>query len=412
PSEGIVHDLWAKALALEDAKGERAVLVTTDLIGFRGDYMPNRIRESLKTKYGLSEAEVALSSSHTHTGPELQRAPEDYLDDDNITGQYSPENRAKIKRYSEKLEDQIVTLVGDALDSMEPVQLFSGIGIARFAVNRRVYFRMNTLSKLAYALEGPVDHTVPVIKVQKSSGELLTVVFGYACHCTTIGIYKFSGDYAGFAQIALEEAFPGTTAMFFAGAGADQNPLPRGHVGYARQYGKTLAAAVESVLSEPMRELSPDLSTSYSKVDLGFANPPPTKDELLQMIEEASISKNWIYRTKVLIQKIDEGESLPTSYPYPVQFWKIGEQNMVILASEAVVDYAIRLKQIFGQDLFVMAYANEGMGYIPSTRVLSEGGYEGSRSALFTTPWAPDIEMKIVLEVIKLAEQAGINKSK
>ncbi|MFC2087340.1 neutral/alkaline non-lysosomal ceramidase N-terminal domain-containing protein, partial [Bacteroidota bacterium] len=412
PSEGIVHDLWAKALALEDSEGERAVLVTTDLIGFRRDYMPNRIRERLKTKYGLSAAEVVLSSSHTHTGPELMKAPEDYLDDDGLTGQYSPENRAKTKRYSEKLEEQIVNLVGDALESMEPVQLSSGNGIARFAVNRRIYRSMNTVSELAYGLDGPVDHTVPVIKVQKSSGEPLAIVFGYACHCTTIGIYKFSGDYAGFAQIALEEAFPGTTAMFFAGAGADQNPLPRGHVGYARQYGKTLAAAVESVLSEPMRELSPDLSTAYSKVDLGFANPPPTKDELLQIIEESSIQDYLIHQTKVLLNKLEQGKSLITSYPYPVQFWKIGEQNMVILASEVVVDYAIQLKQIFGQDLFVMAYANEGVGYIPSIRVLSEGGYEASRSAIFTTPWAPDIEMKIVLEVIKLAEQAGINKSK
>ena len=157
-----------------------------------------------------------------------------------------------------------------------------------------------------------------------------------------------------------------------------------------------------------MRELSPNLSTAYSKVDIGFANPPPTKDELLQMIEESSIPNYLIYRAKVLLNKLEHGISLMNSYPYPVQLWRIGEQKMVVLASEVVVDYAIRLKQIFGQDTFLMAYANEGMGYIPSTRVLSEGGYEGDRSAIFTTPWAPDIEMKIIMEVIRLAEQTGM----
>ncbi len=406
PSEGVLHDLWAKALALEDDKGELAVLVTTDLIGFRGNYMPDRIRTRLKTKYGLSEAQVILSSSHTHTGPELMQAPEEYLGLDCSVGQHSPVQREKIRRYSMKLENQIVTLVGKALDSLEPVRIFSGNGVARFAVNRR----NNTESALkpSSQLAGPVDHSVPVLKIEKRSGELLALVFGYACHTTTLSFYKFSGDYAGFAQIELENAFPGTTAMFFAGCGADQNPLPRRTVGLARQYGKTLAAAVEAIISDPMRELSPRLSTAYSKIDLEFANPPPEKDELLHILEEDSGYPEYLRdRAKVLLAQLEKGMSLMTSYPYPVQFWKIGKQNIAILASEVVVDYSIRLKQIFGEDLFVMAYANEGMGYIPSTRVLSEGGYEGSRSPVFTTPWATDIETKIIMEVIRLEKQAG-----
>ncbi len=405
PSEGTLHDLWAKALALEDSNGERAILVTKDLIGFRGAYMADRICNRLKEKYGLSRAQVILSSSHTHTGPELTSTPDGYLLEE-ANGPYSPEQWDKIRQYSEKLEDQIVALVGKALDSLVPVQIYSGNGVARFAVNRRnnVEATLNSSTQLT----GPVDHSVPVVKVAKTSGELLAVVFGYACHATVLSFYKWSGDYPGFAQIALEDAFPGTTAMFFAGAGADQNPLPRRTVGYARQYGKTLALAVEAIISEPMRELSPNLTTAYSKVDLKFANPPPTEDELLQILEEDSGYPEYLKdRAKLLLAQLEKGMSLMTSYPYTVQFWKIGEQNIAVLSGEVVVDYSIKLKQIFGEDLFVMAYANEGMGYIPSIRVLSEGGYEGSRSAIFTTPWAPDIEINIILEVIKLAKKAG-----
>ncbi|NLO01726.1 MAG: hypothetical protein GX126_05315 [Bacteroidales bacterium] len=409
PSEGKVVDLWAKALALQDANGKKAVLVTTDLIGFRGSYMSGRIRQRLKDLYGLSDDQVILSSSHTHTGPELMMDPEDYLYDDNLTGQHSAEQRNKTISYSEKVEDQIVDIVGKALNSMEPARVSSGQGVARFAVNRRLHRSKTTVTELSKELDGPVDHSVPVIKVTNSQEELLAMVFGYACHNTTIGIYKFSGDYAGFAQIELEKDYPGTTAMFFAGTGADQNPLPRGTVSYAVQYGKTLAAAVEAVISEPMKELSPVLSTAFSKVELGFANPVPTKDDLIKMIKEASIPDYLIHKAKVHLSQLEKGKSLMTSYPYPVQFWKIGEQNMVILGSEVVVDYGIRLKQIFGDDLFVMAYANEVIGYIPSTRVLSEGDYEGTRAAIFTTPWAPDIEMKIVMEVIRLEKEAKSN---
>ena len=67
------------------------------------------------------------------------------------------------------------------------------------------------------------------------------MVFGYACHCTVLGIYQFCGDYAGFAQSALEAKNPGSQAMFVAGCGGDQNPLPRKTVELAQRYGNELA---------------------------------------------------------------------------------------------------------------------------------------------------------------------------
>ena len=401
PSEGILHDLWAKALALEDTDGKRAVLITSDLIGFRGSYLPDRIREKLKSKYNLSESEVILSYSHTHSGPELMYSPQEYLGRRDTTGPYSPAQREKIINYSGKLEDKIVKIAGEALNSIEPVKLYSGQGVSRFAVNRRVNGARTTVNELTMELDGPVDHSVPVIKVEKSSGQLLAVVFGYACHNTTLSIYQISGDYAGFAQIEMERNYPGTTAMFFAGCGADQNPLPRRTISYARQYGKTLSASVEAVISEPMKELSPRLATAYTEIELGFSDPLPTGDVLLQAIQK---SKVYPGSAENLLYRLNQGEMLRSSYPYPLQFWKLGDQNLFVLASEVVIDYSLKLKQIFGNDIFVMAYANEGMGYIPSLRVLSEGGYESERSPNFTGTWAPDIEMKIILGIIKLVE--------
>lgn len=121
-SEGKLHDLWAKALALKDANGKQGVVVTSDLIGYRGSYMSGRIRKRLQAKYNLSDAEIILSSSHTHSGLKLMVDPKDYLEEDDPTGKYSSEQEEKIRRYSEKLEDQIVDLVGEALSSMETGQ--------------------------------------------------------------------------------------------------------------------------------------------------------------------------------------------------------------------------------------------------------------------------------------------------
>ncbi len=102
----------------------------------------------------------------------------------------------------------------------------------------------------------PVDKFVPVVAVRSEQGDLQAVVFGYACHATTLSDYEWNGDYPGFTQLAVEERFPGAQAMFVAGCGADQNPNPRRTVELCRQHGLALADAVCQTLQEPMEPVS------------------------------------------------------------------------------------------------------------------------------------------------------------
>ena len=396
-SEGTLHDLWAKALAIEDAEGNQAVLITTDILGFP-KALSDQIRDQLETELKLSRAQIILSSTHTHSGPVLKDALYDIypLDEQHIN---------IIEQYSNKLVDQIVALAGEAFRSMEPVQIYTHNGVTRFQVNRRNN-DASTLNSLT-ELKGPNDHAVPVIKVVDTHGDLMAVAFGYACHPTVLDGYDYSGDYPGFAQIELEESYPGATALFFMGAGADQNPLPRLTVGLARQYGKELAAGVERVLEEDMRELSPQLSVSYSEIELPL-NPPPSKEELLEIAQDSlTYIKRWADN---MLDKMEKEEPFINSYPYPLQVWHMGDQMVINMGGEVVVEYAIKLKQIFGQDIFVIAYSNDDMAYIPSVTILEEGGYEGLISQMvygLPSTWKPDIESMIIQEIVRLAEQAG-----
>lgn len=400
PSEGTLHHLWAKALAIEDATGKRLVFISTDLAGIP-KAVSERIRNRLDKSYGLSRAQIVLNSSHTHTGPALF---------DPVRAYQIPEDQlAKVLAYSRKLEDNIVNVVGEALKAMQPVQLYAGNGVTRFQVNRR----NNDESTLALQaeLKGPNDYAVPVIKVENNSGDLIAIAFAYACHPTVLNGYEWSGDYVGFAQIELEKKYPDATALFFQGAGADQNPLPRRSVALAQQYGETLAAAVQRVLSEQMRELAPQLSTAYSEVEIPFST-PPTQEALLSLLSaenSSSLEKQW---ASGLLGKINKGESLMTSYPYPVQALRLDEQLIFTLGGEVVVEYAIELKRIFGNDTFVFGYSNDpNVAYIPSTTILREGGYEGATSQLskgLPGPWAPNIETIILTEALKLAAEVGV----
>ncbi|MBX3239444.1 MAG: neutral/alkaline non-lysosomal ceramidase N-terminal domain-containing protein [Chitinophagaceae bacterium] len=398
-SEGTLHKLWAKALVLQDAAGKRSVLITTDLLGMPKE-MSDNIRQNLYTKFALTRAQVLINSSHTHTGPVLYNALFDIYDLDE-------HQLKKIRSYSEKLETTITNLVDKAIKNMQPVVLSSQNGVVRFQVNRRNNNERTLLSQ--EELKGPNDYAVPVIKVQNKKGRLLAIAFGYACHPTVLDSYQWSGDYPGFAQLALEKNHPGAIALFFQGAGADQNPLPRRSVPLAEQYGKELAAAVERVLREPMQLLSPTLRVAYKEVPVAFDHPLPDTALQKMAVNAQGYQQRWARRMLDIIKK---KEPFPTGYPYPVQVWKLGEQAMVSLGGELVIQYAIDIKKKYGSNSFVLGYSNDVMSYIPSEKVLEEGGYEGAMAHwVYGLPakWATGIQEQILTAVDEL--MAEVEKS-
>jgi len=396
-AEGKSTELWAKALVLDDGQGHRAVMITLDLVGIGGD-LSRQICQSLEKDYGLQRHQIALCASHTHSGPVVKRnlAPLHYLLADK-------NQQALIDEYANTLRQRIVAVVGEALERLAPSNLFTGSGSADFAVNRRENREADVPSRRAAGeLQGPVDHDVPVLAVRDPEGNLKTVLFGYACHATVLGLYDWSGDYPGFAQMALEAQHPECIAMFFAGCGGDQNPVPRRKVELAGHYGRRLASAVESVLlTTQMEPVTGGLQTSYREIHLPLA-PLPTRTDLERDAQESN--KYVAARARMLLEHLDAGHTLRPDYPYPIAVWQIGDGvDLVILGGEVVVDYAIRLKaELSGSRTWVAAYANDVMAYIASRRVLNEGGYEGGGAMVYyglPTVWAPEIENDIVAAV-------------
>jgi len=388
PSEGKLHDLWAKALLLEDARGNRSLLITMDILGVSKDFS-DEVRNLINRKYNLNNSQIILSSSHTHSGPVISRALQ-YI------YPMTEQDWKVVDKYTEQLKEKLVELVDQAIKNLQPAHIYTQNGITRFQVNRRNN-RENSITPTT-ELKGPNDYAVPVIKIESPDKQLLAVVFGYACHPTTLSINMFSGDYAGFAQLELEKRYPGVTAMFFQGAGADQNPLPRRTVPLAIQYGKQLAATVERVLSEEMPQQESNLITRYSEIDLLIDDPLPTEE--LQVIAKGSdYQARW---ANGIISEVKTKGHLIKSYPFPVGYWQIGQQKLFILGGESVIAYSVKLKQTYGEQIFVMSYANDVMGYIPSEVILEEGGYEGDTSQrVYGLPskWSKSVDSKIISEL-------------
>ena len=398
PADGKFMSLWVKALALEDAEGNRGVIVTSDTLGIPQSVYRN-VSHALAEQFKLKPEQIILSASHTHCGPVLRGALYDAYPLDE-------HQRDLIEKYSASFEAKMVEAIGNALSDLAPARIAAGQGSAGFAVNRR----NNAEGKVPQlieegALKGPVDHSVPVLTVSTLDGKLKAVLFGYACHNTVMSFYQWSGDYAGFAQLALEKSHPGATAMFFMGCGADQNPLPRKELRFAERYGNMLAAAVEEVLLRAPRVLEPRLATKMEMVTLDFG-PVPSEAELEKITQDKAEShRRWASR---LVAELKAGKKLARSYAYPIQAWRLGEQLLVTLGGEPVVDYSLKFKQQFGERTWVAGYCNDVMTYIPSLRVLKEGGYEGGSAmipyGLPASRWGDDVEELITASADRLMQ--------
>jgi hypothetical protein len=238
-------------------------------------------------------------------------------------------------------------------------------------------------------------------------------MFGYACHCTVLDGSKFCGDYAGFAQIEIERRHPGAQAMFIAGCGGDQNPLPRRSLDLATRYGKELAESVDCVLSGALQGVDGPLGASYQEIPLALAA-LPSKTQ----IENDAASTNFYVasRARHLLATMASRGALEPTYPYPILAWRLGGLDWIFLGGEVVVDYALRLKRNLGSShTWVSAYCNDVMAYIPSRRVLKERGYEGGGAMLYyglPASWSDDVEEAIIAAVARgnlAAERASVS---
>ena len=379
-AEGKLHDLFARASVLRDSTGTTAVFISMDLIGVPPKLV-QAVSAAVEKQHGIPRRSLMFACSHTHCGPAL---------DDKLSHMLAMTEAdwVQVRQYQEQLNGKIIKLINDAMADLKPARISVGSGTCDFASNRR-----------APIGTGPFDHQVPVLRIDSADGKQLRgVVFGYACHNTTMGFYQWSGDYAGFAQLDLEERYPGSVAMFFTGCGADQNPLPRRKLELCEKYGRMLSLSVGQVLAMDMTPVAGGLKTAFQEIPLEF-DALPSKPTLEQQAEGKD--RFLKARAKLLLNEWQTEGALRKSYPYPIQVWQLGGQvTWVALGGEVVIDYQLRLKRELGPTTtWVTGYANDVMAYIPSERILTEGGYEGETSMIyyqFPSKWRAGLEAQIV----------------
>lgn len=396
---GTRHDLWMKVMAVSDETQTPAVLVATDHMGWHRS-TADVITDQISQRYQVPRERILLTYSHNHCGPVLEDCLPDYYPPD-------AEHQALTAEYTQWFVHSTVEAVGKALTDMEPAAIRYTEGICRFAVNRRNNVESQLGDNIPTGLTGPVDHRVPILTAENHEGTLTGVLFGYACHPTTLCDTQWCGDYPGYAQLALEEGRPDLYAMFVAGCGADQNPLPRRTAERCRRYGHMLAAAVEEAIRQPMSSLTGPLHCVSTRIHLPFVEPPTEAQLRTWTNDDNAILSRW---AQAMLQQRQTGVALQTGYDYPITLWRFGTAlQIVALGGEAVVDYADILQAGQSIPTIVLGYAHELVAYIPTDRVQSEGGYEGGEYLHEyhhdARAWAPGVQQRIIDAAHALSNQ-------
>jgi hypothetical protein len=403
PFAGILDDIHAKALAVQDADGQKAVLITADLCVLRAPE-ESRFAARIMQRTGLSRSQILLAWSHTHSGPaigssDLNRYP------------MSDRDLRQTLAYSEILSERLAEVAARALADLAPAALSFGRGQVAFVKSRRVYDEQGKYQRMGPNPAQPVDRRVPVLRIDAPGGRLRGLVFGCACHAVTLGMSstKLSGDYPGLAQQCLERSLPGVQAMFVAGCGADANPDPRGgpqQEQTVRQQGECLAAEVRRVAEGRMQTVRGPFQAQLARVDLPL-QPAPSAEELRRLAQ----GPFWqSLNAKRMLAAQERGEPLPGHYRAPLALWQFGKDLTVVgISGEVVSDYVPLIEKVLGQErLWIAGYTNQVFGYLPSARIVAEGGYESLGLPSGPVGWFSAKAQDVILDKLrKMAQQAG-----
>jgi putative membrane-bound dehydrogenase-like protein len=419
PFEGIDKQLYVRAMAIQPMETKQLhVLVSVDTIGFPG-VLTKEIHEEVKRRHNIPRSRFVICCTHSHTAPHILPG---------LNNLYSTplteEERLKSAAYTKSVRDQVLKAVDLAVQNLEPGLLSIGSGNVTFARNRRVLsdglwtgFGENT--------RGPVDHSLPVLRITNASGEKIRgIVFNYACHCTTFGgdYNRVNGDWAGYASQYLEEENDGAVALCTIGCGADANPeRPKNNVvEVAQRQGQEIADEVNDLFAEgnSFSRLTSNLATNF-----GYAGLPLDRPSIPELQENLKSPRQQVRNhAEIMLETRQRMGRFPESYPMPIQTWRFGNDfAMVFLGGEVCVDYALRIKKelpildagLSPDKVWVSAYANDVFAYVAPERMRKEGGYEVDFSMIYYLQpgrWSSGTEEVIIRRVKELFQSKNLDE--
>ena len=403
-AEGAIAPLRAQALVLKPAKGQTLLLIAADVLGFDRTSV-DAIRHSLAQAHGLPSSSVMLAASHTHWGPATL-----YRMNLSVGGINT--------WYLKDLENSLIELAGKAFETVAPASVGYTHLKAQVGHNRRVV-KDGKVAAFAPSPENHYDQHSPVFVVERTALPKKIVLVGHACHPTaTGGTNKWSPCWPGAMRDTIEKKLgEGTAAMFAMGCGADakatywddqQNKWaftsdPKRSKNAGDMFGE---AVVKHLKGASLTQLEGDAAAGIATGRITFGKGPDVKRVVEMANGPRDSCDTWWARQLLAYPDVRKGIN------YEVQAWRFGTKLTLIGLESEVCSPLGPLSRSLAQtdEAAVFAYVNTDEGYIPSKKIVEEGGYEGEsshRAYFLPAPFTPNAEKEFVAVVKKAIKAAG-----
>ena len=373
PSIGIVTELYAKALVLDDGQ-TKAALVTADVILF-GKKVVIETRARIEEMTGIPGAHVMFAASHTHSGvATTMRERWSTIEPDHS--------------YVDQLVAKMSGAVAEAHSRRVEVSIGAGKGHAAASINR--WISTPEGARWAPNPDGPVDDTLSVLRVDGPDGKPLAALVDYAAHASVMSWGRFfAADYPGFLQSVVEKVYDGEVTVLFAnGASGDTkikwlrkkedgaDDFAYGGVEDARRWGTMLAGEAIKTLEQIRTGEAGDLCVASKEIEFPLL-PLPSVEEVeaeLEAKRKQGEDATWEERTLASLR----AGTAPASITGEIQVLRIGPE--IVLAAvpgELFAEVGLRMRRkIDCEHTFIVGYANGYVGYLPSAASCREDGDE------------------------------------
>lgn len=394
-ADGILDNLEANAVAVNSGD-DTVVFLSFDNLGIpMGIYLEMRKRIAQKT--GISESNLVISATHTHTGPQIKG-----------DGQL-------VEEYREFLIKKAVDAAYLAMHDLKPAKMGWNIGTApNVAFVRRFIMkdgsvRTNPGIGNPNILEpiGKVDEQVSLIRFDRDEDSVLIVNF--ANHPDVVGGCKISADWPGLTRRMIEKCIPNTKCSFINGTQGDINHVnvnaKRGDLndlkndfddvlrgyGHSHHIANVVAGAVLQVYDKVNYVDVDSIKLIERKVNVPSNKAPIEKlplahkyKELHEAGKDSEIPFEAMELTTVVAEalRMVRLETAPEEFEMIMTGVKIGTVGFITIPGEGFNFIGRELKKTPGFDLVIPCGLSNGYeGYFPTKEAYDEGGYEARSSS-------------------------------
>ena len=390
PSKSIHDPLYVHTIFMEGEGGE-ALIVSLDVIGVNRD-LAEGIKDEISRKTGLGRKAIFLTTTHTHSGPEIIMPmwPNTYP--------YTSREKTILEKWIEKLKDRIAESSLNAINKIAKANIRIGTTKTENLTYNKIYG------------DGLVDEDIPYIYFRTDHGRM--ILMNYTCHPSCNMNLNISSDYPGAIYSKMDEYKVKCT--FTTGASGNVDPKFKNKTYMYKMASKIALNVLEDLTSKSIEIEKIDLEVEEVYLDVNFREPPRIR-EARKRYEEALMECSGRLNEEEYMWKLfyaeEESEVAKDGRIMIETLFKIlrigRELIMISIPGELFVEYGLKIKNhIYSmgyRNVILSNYSEDYIGYIPDLKAYDLNVYETR-----LTRWSritPKSGNELVSKIISIVKQ-------